>query len=524
MPLLPSQLDGNYSCDSITDSDDHETLENNDNPDTPPLHSTPDHCNIAHISSPLHDESPRDIPGLLDSLDHDQSLSSVSLESHPDLDNFLPFAVPIDPNPTSPHRSSALSSSAGASPDNFSPFDEPSLSLGDLPDLESFLPVTTSPDHSNQPSNHSPLPENDPQTMAYPIPVIVGNTPNPSYQSPSPTMRPPCRTTVKRNNKAIVALTLPNIMVTNHRSLFPKFNNLIDELIENEMHLGLHSEIWEDGSNVAHKNKVEEALEIQGIKYISTPRRGRRGGGAAITLIADSPFTLTQLHPSPLNGTDSLEVCWGLLRPNTPSGHIRNIIVCSFYSPPNSRKKKALIQHLTLNYYKYKSMYPDSAFVCGGDKNDLNIHLLLDIHPTFKQLVTQPTYRLSVLDVIVTDIGHYYQIPTIRPPVLPDNPANGSPSDHRIAFVRTISTSTPTVNRVTFSRSVRPLPDTAVLKFANWVQHEPWTFVYNGVDSSDMADRFTFLVQLNLNTHQVHQFRWQDQVSCSKTSLQKKEP
>ena len=125
----------------------------------------------------------------------------------------------------------------------------------------------------------------------------------------------------------------------------------------------------------------------------------------------------------------------------------------------------------------------------------------MTIHPTFKQLVTQPTYRLSVLDVIVTDIGHYYQIPTIRPAVLPDNPANGSPSDHRIAFVRTISTSTPTVNRVTFSRSVRPLPDTAVLKFANWVQHEPWTFVYNGVDSSDMADRFTFLVQLNLDTH-----------------------
>ena len=68
-------------------------------------------------------------------------------------------------------------------------------------------------------------------------------------------------------------------MVTNHRSIFPKFNNLVDEIIENEMHLGLHCEIWESKENKAHANKIEEALEIHGIKYISTPRPDRRGGG-----------------------------------------------------------------------------------------------------------------------------------------------------------------------------------------------------------------------------------------------------
>ena len=58
-------------------------------------------------------------------------------------------------------------------------------------------------------------------------------------------------------------------MVTNHRSIFPKFNNLVDEIIENEIHLGLHCEIWESKENKAHANKIEEALEIHGIKYIS---------------------------------------------------------------------------------------------------------------------------------------------------------------------------------------------------------------------------------------------------------------
>ena len=290
-------------------------------------------------------------------------------------------------------------------------------------------------------------------------------------------------------------------MVTNHRSIFPKFNNLVDEIIENEIHLGLHCEIWESKENKAHANKIEEALEIHGIKYISTPLPDRRGGGAAITLISDSPFVLSKLDVTVFSGEDSLEVCWGLVKPKTPTGHIKSLIVCSFYLPPNSRKKSALIQHISLNYYILKTQYPDSAFICGGDTNDLNIQLLLDINPSFRQLVTSPTYRLSVLDVLVTDIGHYYLVPIIRPPVQPDNPLSASPSDHTIAFAKTIPYSSQPVQRVTAIHTIRPLPDEAISNFASWIQHEPWTFVYNGIDTSDMVDRFNFIVQLNLDTH-----------------------
>ena len=186
------------------------------------------------------------------------------------------------------------------------------------------------------------------------------------------------------------------------------------------MHLGLHSEIREDKENNTHANLIEEALEIHGIKYISTPRPNRRGGGAAITLISDSQFVLTKLNIDVLDGDYSLEVCWGLLKPKNPTGHIKSIIVCAFYSPPNSRKKSALINHISINYFILKSQHPDSAFICGGDKNDLNLQLLLDIDPSFRQIVTKPTYNQSVLEVIVTDIGQYYLEPTIRPAVQPD--------------------------------------------------------------------------------------------------------
>ena len=103
----------------------------------------------------------------------------------------------------------------------------------------------------------------------------------------------------------------------------------MDEILENEMHLGLHSEIWEDKEKAAHANTIEEALEIHEIQYISTPRPNRLGGGAAITLICDSPSVLTKLDIPAMSGNQPLEVCWGLLKPRTPTGHIKSIIVCN---------------------------------------------------------------------------------------------------------------------------------------------------------------------------------------------------
>ena len=44
-------------------------------------------------------------------------------------------------------------------------------------------------------------------------------------------------------------------------SLFPKFNNLVDKIVENNLHLGMHSEVWEDLENLKHANMIEEALK-----------------------------------------------------------------------------------------------------------------------------------------------------------------------------------------------------------------------------------------------------------------------
>ena len=181
---------------------------------------------------------------------------------------------------------------------------------------------------------------------------------------------------------------------------------------------------------------IEVALELHSIQYISTPRLNRRGGGAAITLMSDSQFHLSKLDRGTMSGDPSLEVCWGLLRLKKPTGRIKCIIVCAFYLPPNSRKKSALIEHISTNYFSLKSRHPNSSIICGGDKNDLHTQLLLNIDPSFRQIVTKPTYKQTILDVLITDIGQYYLEPIIRPAVQPDNPNSASSSDHRIVFAK----------------------------------------------------------------------------------------
>ena len=484
-PDLPLQLDGNQT---ILSSDSNDSIPHS--PLLPLLQSTP--ASVGQTSSPT-SSSPK-LPGLLDSL-ATSSNQSASLENLSNIELYLPFA--LTPRPV-------------ASVDYVTPhsMDTPT-SLENLSDLNNYIPhVPTPPSYpmdnltsisSADPADTcSPHPEYNSSQSPHTIPVLIGVAAQANlYQSRSP--RPPQRTRIRRDNRAITALSLPNIMVANHRSFFPKFNNIVDEIIETNTHLGLHCEVWENSENPNHANMIEEALEIHGIKYISTPRPNRRGGGVAITMIMDSPFTLSKLDP-PVT-PDVLEVCWGLVKHKHPSGHIKNVIVCVFYSPPSSKKKSALINHISLNYYILKGQYPDSAFICGGDKNDLNVQLLLDISSSFRQLVTLPTYRQSVLDVLVTDLGQYYLVPEIRPPVLPDNPALAVPSDHSIVLVKTIPTLCQPVKRVVHTRTVRPLPQSAVAAFGNWIQHEPWTFVYDGINVSDMVSRFNFLIQLRLDIH-----------------------
>ena len=58
-------------------------------------------------------------------------------------------------------------------------------------------------------------------------------------------------------------------------------------MLEREISLALLSEVWEQSQNKKHKFEIEKLCQMDGLKYISTPRVSyKRGGGAAITTAA----------------------------------------------------------------------------------------------------------------------------------------------------------------------------------------------------------------------------------------------
>ena len=258
-------------------------------------------------------------------------------------------------------------------------------------------------------------------------------------------------------------------------------------MIERGADISFLSEVWEKSENKHHKNKVEEMLEMKGISYISTPRPGvKRGGGTAIALNPNR-FSLSKLNiavPNPL------EIVWGLLRPNETTGDIKKIILCSFYSPPNSKKNNLLVDHISVTYNALKMQHPNAATLICGDKNNLDEKRIVALDPNFHQIVSKNTRKNKVLDIIITDLQSFYNIPAIIPPVPVDVLGKGVPSDH--SGVLTAPITHATLNRKSQARQVkvRPLPDSLIAKFGSILVKEDWTCLAPEMSSTELVEAF----------------------------------
>ena len=212
------------------------------------------------------------------------------------------------------------------------------------------------------------------------------------------------------------------------------------------------------GHQYISRVKCEEMLELNGIKYISNPRCGKRGEGAAIAVNLRN-YTLSKLNVHIPKG---VETVWGLVRPKT-AGKVSKIITCSFYSPPDKQRNVELINHLMNTLQSLINIHPSASIIICGDRNKIEIQSLLCIEPSLKQIVTRPTYGRKILDVICTSLAHLYCSPTILPPLKPDMPDAAAPSDHRGVQAAPLRVSSS--ENIKTVRNVRPLPDSAVFSF-----------------------------------------------------------
>ena len=113
-----------------------------------------------------------------------------------------------------------------------------------------------------------------------------------------------------------------------------------------------------------------------------------------------------------------------------PFKDFKEIIAVSFYSPPKSRKKSKLLDHLMTTIRILLTKFPNAGIIMGADRNDRNIASLLMGIPRVKQIVTEKTYKDKTHDIIITNLHQFYLPPVVVPPVAPDDPKNGVPSDH----------------------------------------------------------------------------------------------
>ena len=159
---------------------------------------------------------------------------------------------------------------------------------------------------------------------------------------------------------------------------------------------------------------------------------------------------------------DNLEIIWRLLKPKSEVAKYKKIILCSYYSPPNSRKNTKLTDHIVTTLHMLKTQYPESPIILGADKNSMDIKPILNCGLRLKQIVDLPIRQGKILDILIMNIPQYYNAPVIVPPVPCDDPSAGVPSDHSVpvSYPHTDRYNPPVrhYRKITY----RPLPESKV--------------------------------------------------------------
>ena len=73
---------------------------------------------------------------------------------------------------------------------------------------------------------------------------------------------------------------MPVVATYNLRSILPKIGNLKKDIIERNIQAAFCCEIWEKAENKQHQFEIENMLETEGLKYISTARPTGWGGSS----------------------------------------------------------------------------------------------------------------------------------------------------------------------------------------------------------------------------------------------------
>ena len=184
---------------------------------------------------------------------------------------------------------------------------------------------------------------------------------------------------VNNNNASINRkYDMPNLFLTNARSLKNKFDEISVVVNKYDVDLLAITETWLDA------NTPIDYFPLSGFSTFSKPRTDKKGGGVAAYIkhsFKPQPFMFMYLMILKL---------WIHARPPRLPRKIAGIILCAVYFPPKHPNADKYIDHMLSTIDNLSTRYPDAGVAIVGDFNDLDLSqiVLLD---GYVQVVDKPT-------------------------------------------------------------------------------------------------------------------------------------
>ena len=186
---------------------------------------------------------------------------------------------------------------------------------------------------------------------------------------------------------------------------------------------------------------------------------------------------------------ENLEVIWLILNPSHLPTGISNIILGIVYHPPKA-DNSIMSNYLYDCLVNIETQFQSSGTIILGDFNKLKTSRLQNSFK-FKQLVKFPTRGQNILDLILTNIGSYYQKPKKLSPF--------GLSDHATIEIQPLTRSEfPKVSIKTKSRDLRPTSQLALRKYL--VEVDVPTLIRAKASCEDKANTLELIITYGLNT------------------------
>ena len=146
-------------------------------------------------------------------------------------------------------------------------------------------------------------------------------------------------------------------------------------------------------------------------------RKGRKNNGGGVSILYNEKhFFVKKLEF--INVPNGVEVVWALLCPKNPSKKPKRICFAAIYISPKSRFKTDTITHIIETIHLVRSKFNnDVCFALSGDFNKTPVRDILDSYGALQQVVTKPTRKNNILELILTDLHTYYFSPQSLPPL-----------------------------------------------------------------------------------------------------------